>query len=139
MKISNIVPGAGIVLIVVIVICVSMSACKKDICTIYVNSETDIQTVSVKTGKPVRICLPVQLSTGFSWIVDKKSDNITLLGDFEIQEKKQGKEVTGYPENQIFTIKAISSGKGFVEFLYTEQWRKKEQNDRLVRINIIAE
>jgi len=136
---TKLMPGPSIVLITVFAICVSMSACKKDICTVNIDNETRKMNISVETGKRFRICLPAQLSTGFSWMVNKKSDNITVLGEPEILEKEPGDEVTGRPEQQVFTLKATSSGKGFIGFLYTQQWQKAAQKDRLVRINITAE
>lgn len=121
-----------------VVLVLAITSCKKDICTIHVNNETDTQQVSVETGKRIKICLPAQLSTGFSWMVNKKSDNITVLGEPVIQEKEPEAGVTGRPENQVFTLKATSSGEGFIEFLYTQQWKRSAQKDRLVRINISA-
>lgn len=138
MRMTKLIIGTRIVLISVIVICVSMSACKKDICTVYVDNETEMKKISVETGNQFRICLPAQLSTGFSWKVNKKSDNITVLGEPVIQEKELEAEVTGRPEKQVFTVKATSIGEEFIEFLYTQQWRKDTSKDRVVRIEIIA-
>ena len=139
MRMTNLMTGSRIVLVTVIAFCVLISACKKDICTVYVDNETDTTEISVETGKPFRICLPAQLSTGFSWMVKKKSENITVLGEPVIQDEEPGAKVTGQKEKQIFTVKATSSGEGFIEFLYTQQWRKSAKKDRQVRITIVAE
>ncbi len=139
MRMTKQITGTRIVLIAIIAICVSMAACKKDVCTVYVDNETETKKISVETGKQFRICFPAQLSTGFSWMINKKSDNITVIGEPVIQEKEHEADVTGRPEKQVFTFKATSSGEEFIEFLYTQQWRKDTSKDRVVRLEIIAE
>ena len=56
MRMTKLITGTRILLIVVIAICVLMSACKKDVCTVYVDNGTETKKISVETGKQFRIC-----------------------------------------------------------------------------------
>ncbi len=116
-----------------------MSGCKKNICTVFVDAGTGEKTISAETGEIINICLPAQISTGFSWNVKDKSESVVMKGEPVIQENEPKEKATGQVEKQVFTFEVIEPENSFVEFIYSQPWKKEKEKNRIVRVNIIVD
>jgi len=116
-----------------------MSGCKKNICTVFVDAGTGEKTISAETGEIINICLPAQISTGFSWNVKDKSESVVMKGEPVIQENEPKEKATGQVEKQVFTFEVTEPENSFVEFIYSQPWKKEKEKNRIVRVNIIVD
>ena len=92
-------------------------------------TENDSGTsVTLKTGELFRVKLKAQMSTGYGWIVSKKSDTIVAEGKQEIET--QQKDQTGGFDYVVMTFRAAKKGDGEMEFHYKRPWEKDAKPEK---------
>ncbi len=94
-------------------------------------------SINLKVEDIVVIRLESNLTTGYSWILDKKTDTLIVsMVDSEYIQSVEDKELVGAGGHEIFTFKAVSKGKTSIILNYERPWEEDEEPLETFEINI---
>lgn len=85
-------------------------------------------TIEATAGKEFTISLDSNRSTGFSWQLAKPLDGTlvkSVKNDYQQAPQAPGSPpIVGAPGKEVWTFKAVKSGKTTIEFKYVRVWEK---------------
>jgi len=91
-------------------------------------AEKSDSAIEATVGKEFTISLESNRSTGFGWQLPKPLDETIVKfvsNDYQNAPEAPGKErVVGVPGKEVWTFKALKSGKITIEFKYVRPWEK---------------
>jgi inhibitor of cysteine peptidase len=94
-------------------------------------------SINLKAGDTVVIRLESNPTTGYSWILDEKTDtSIVSAADSEYVQSVKDEELVGAGGHEIFTFKAASKGKTSIVLNYERPWEEDEEPLETFEINI---
>mgnify|MGYP000048467396 CR=1 FL=1 len=94
-------------------------------------------SINLKAGDTVVIKLESNPTTGYSWILDEKTDtSIVSAADSEYVQSVKDEELVGAGGHEIFTFKAISKGKTSIVLNYERSWEEDEEPLEIFEIDI---
>lgn len=94
-------------------------------------------SINLKVEDIVVIRLESNPTTGYSWILDKKTDTLIVsMVDSEYIQSVEDKELVGAGGHEIFTFKAVSKGKTSIILNYERPWEEDEEPLETFEINI---
>lgn len=99
---------------------------------IVVSEKTAKRKIVTTTGKTISIELKSQISTGFSWRLERESEKIILLKE-EIITLKQ---MPGAPELHKFMFRAEKKGMEKLKFNYARHWLKKSSPEKTFTVEV---
>lgn len=89
--------------------------------------KTDL-IIQAAAGEEFTISLDANRSTGFGWQLAKPLDETivkSVVNDYQNAPKNPDKEpLVGAPGKEVWTFKALKSGKTTIEFKYVRPWEK---------------
>jgi inhibitor of cysteine peptidase len=91
-------------------------------------AEKSDSAIQATVGKGFTISLESNRSTGFGWQLAKPLDETlvkSVKNEYQDAPEAPGKErVVGVPGKEVWTFKALKSGKITIEFKYVRPWEK---------------
>ncbi|MBN1534811.1 MAG: protease inhibitor I42 family protein [Spirochaetes bacterium] len=105
------------------------------------------KTIAVSRGDLFEVRLKAQLGTGYGWQQKSASDLIEVKGTptqaatvemAKEMDKDKGKDKveTGGFEFQVFTYRALKSGRGEISFEYRQPWNKRARALKTYRVSL---
>lgn len=94
-------------------------------------------SINLKVEDTVVIRLESNPTTGYSWILDEKTDtSIVSVVDSEYVQSGEDEELVGAGGHEIFTFKALTGGNTVIILNYERPWEEDEEPLETFEINI---
>jgi predicted secreted protein len=96
------------------------------------------KSFQVRSDTLVKIKLPVQLGTGYSWRLgtnQKEHQRVLEQMDSVVEAAPRSNEV-GQAETKVFTFRALARGAVTLNFEYARSWEKEPRKKFTVTINV---
>lgn len=94
-------------------------------------------SINLKVEDTVVIRLESNPTTGYSWILDEKTDtSIVSVVDSEYVKSVKDEELVGAGGHEVLTFKAVSKGKTSIILNYERPWEEDEEPLETFEINI---
>ena len=88
--------------------------------TVVVSSEQDGASIALRVGERLRLRLPAQLGTGYSWVPDPAPRLLQPAGQ---QVESPERTRPGGTETQIFDFTAAGTGSETLQLAYRRPWQ----------------
>ena len=99
-----------------------------------VDEELNGKTIHALPGETIRVKLPSNPSTGFSWALGPFEDGVLQTnGESKFVANPHREGEAGYGGCEIWTFKAVQSGKAEISLFYARSW---EDNDPAMRFKL---
>ena len=79
------------------------------------------------------VVLPGNPTTGYSWVLDYKSDGVETIKDEYITDSDR----IGSPGNFIFTFQGKTKGRKYLTFIYKRPWEKDHVEEKTYSFTIL--
>jgi predicted secreted protein len=94
--------------------------------TVIVDNAFNGREIKVRAGAAIQVELKQPGATGYSWeIKDLDKEHFEIL-NVQTKDLSNNKDIVGAPIAKIWRIKAKSSGKATLKFLYFRSWEGEE-------------
>ncbi|MFO1304229.1 MAG: protease inhibitor I42 family protein [Burkholderiales bacterium] len=92
--------------------------------------------VVMRVGTPVVVSLPPDPDTGYGWVLRTATPNLQLVGgpDYTPQPRPPG--LVGVADTTSYRFRAVSEGKGSMEFVWSVPPGAAPQPDKVVRYDV---
>lgn len=102
------------------------------------NAQKIAQHRQIAAGEMFTLALPVNTSTGYTWILRTLPADISLVSTGMQPSAHCKAEMTGCASEQTFTFRAEQLGQGTIELLYMRPWEKTANSVWLEEVDIEA-
>jgi inhibitor of cysteine peptidase len=97
--------------------------------------------IEVTAGKEFTISLDSNRSTGFGWQLAKPLDKTivkSVKNDYQDVPRDPDNPIVGSPGKEVWTFKALKSGKTTIEFKYVRAWEKDKAPEKTKSIPVVV-
>lgn len=94
------------------------------------------KSLRIKKGDTIELRLEAQMSTGFGWEI-RSINGLSQKGKIKIITETTDK--TGGKDIQDIIFSADQKGEGNIEMIYVQPWQKKNNPEKIFRLDITIE